>query len=126
MFKLNHISVSLANSIANYVSNEGYPTENRVLILSPKDQDTKVGNLIVPGTTKEGMPREGVVIMTGEITEDYRTYKDLLKPGRICVYGLYAGKEIELELPEDIKVDNYEFTILSLNEVIFVRNNKNI
>ena len=124
MFKLNHISTTQACKIANWVSNYGYPTENRVLILSPKDQETKVGNMIVPGTTKEGMPREGVIIISGEITEDYRTYKNLLQVGRIVTYGLYAGKEIELDIPDDMDLDGYEFTVLSLNEIIFVRTNE--
>ena len=125
MFKPNHISVSLAHKIANFINLDGCPTENRVLILSPKDQETKVGSIIVPGTVKEGVPREGVVIMSGEITEDYRSYKNLLQVGTICVYGLYAGKELEIEMPDDINIDGYEFTVLALNEIIFVRTNKN-
>ena len=132
MFKLNHISVSLACKLANYLSNTGTPTENRVLILSPKDQDTRVGSIIVPGSTKEGVPREGVVIITGPITEDYITYKPLLKnPGKVLTYGLYAGKEVDLwedvkEAGIELSEDKWEFTVLALNEIIYVHDNKNV
>ncbi len=132
MFKLNHISTELACKLANYLSNTGTPTENRVLILSPKDQDTKVGSIIVPGNTKEGMPREGAVIFAGPITEEYNTYKPLLKdPGMIVTYGLYAGKEVDLweEVKEagiELSEDKWEFTVLAFNEIIYVQQNKNI
>lgn len=130
MFKLNHISVTLAHTLANYLSNEGSPTENRVLILSPKNQENKVGSIIVPGSTKEGVPREGVVIFCGVITEEYRTYANLLKTGNIVTYGLYAGKEVDLwESLKGSKIelseDKWEFTVLALNEVIFVSTNHN-
>ena len=132
MFKLNHISVQLAERLKDFLKGECSPTENRVLICSPKDQDTMVGGIIVPGSTKEGMPREGVVIFAGPITEDYNTYKPLLKnPGMILTYGLYAGKEVDLW--EDVKQagielseDKWEFTVLALNEIIYVHENKNV
>lgn len=131
MFKLNHISTELACKLANYLSNVGTPTENRVLILSPKDQDTRVGSIIVPGSNKEDMPREGVVIFTGPITEDYITYKSMVQTGAIVTYGLYAGKEVDLW--QDVKKagielsdDKWEFTVLAFNEIIFIHENKNI
>ena len=130
MFQLNHISQTVAQNLAAVLKQVGTPTENRVLILSPKDQETKIGGIIVPGSTKEGVPREGVVIFPGSITEDYLTYKEIVKTGVIITYGLYAGKEVDLwsNLPEDItlKEENWEFTVLALNEIIFIRNNKNI
>ena len=131
MFKLNHISVTVAQKLAAILTKDGTPTENRVLILSPKDQDSKVGNIIIPGQTKEGIPREGVVIFPGPITEDYITYKGMVQTGVIVTYGLYAGKEVDLWEPlnlTDIELseDKWEFTVLSLNEIIYVRENKNI
>lgn len=131
MFKLNHISVSLACKLANYLSNTGTPTENRVLILSPKDQENKVGGIIIPGQVKEGVPREGVVIFHGAITDEYITYKDIIQTGVVVTYGLYAGKEVDLW--EDVKKsgielseDKWEFTVLALNEIIYVNVNKNV
>ena len=131
MFKLNHISLTVAQKLAEVLKRDGTPTENRVLILSPKDQDTKVGDIIIPGTNKEGVPREGVVIFPGPITEDYNTYKGMVNTGVVVTYGLYAGKEVDLWEPlklTDIELteDKWEFTVLALNEIIYVRENKNV
>lgn len=129
MFQLNHISITVAKKLAEILKQDGTPTENRVLILSPKNQESKVGGIIIPGDTKEGVPREGVVIFTGPITDDYITYRDLLQTGVIITYGLYAGKEVDLWSslnPTDIDLseDKWEFTVLALNEIIYVRTNK--
>ena len=131
MFKLNHISLTVAQKLAEVLKRDGTPTENRVLILSPKDQDTQVGGLIIPGISKEGVPREGVVIFPGPITEDYITYKGMINTGVVITYGLYAGKEVDLWEPlklTDIELteDKWEFTVLALNEIIYVRENKNV
>lgn len=131
MFKLNHISLTVAQKLAEVLKQDGTPTENRVLILSPKDQDTKVGGIIIPGQTKEGVPREGVVIFTGPITEDYNTYKGMVNTGVVVTYGLYAGKEVDLweslKLTDiELTEDKWEFTVLALNEIIYVRENKNV
>lgn len=131
MFKLNHISLTVAQKMAAILKMEGTPTENRVLILSPKDQDTVSGSIIIPGQTKEGVPREGVVIIHGPITDDYTNYIGMVKTGVIVTYGLYAGKELDLwddfngtELAS--MEGKWEFTVLALNEIIYVHENKNI
>lgn len=129
MFKLNHISVTVAQKMATILKRLGTPTENRVLILSPKDQDMKVGEFIIPGQTKEGVPREGVVIYSGPITDDYNNYLGMINTGVIVTYGLYAGKELDLwkdfngtELAS--MEGKWEFTVLALNEIIYVHENK--
>lgn len=130
MFKLNHISITVAQKLAAILKENGTPTENRVLILSPKDQDGKVGNIIIPGQVKEGIPREGVVIFPGPITEDYTSYKGMIQTGVIVTYGLYAGKEVDLwehvnNSDIELSEDKWEFTVLALNEIIYVNvNNK--
>ena len=58
----------------------GLIPENKLLILTPKEQEYNVNGIIIPGTAKEDLPRKGVVIQSGEITEEYRTYKDLVNP----------------------------------------------
>lgn len=131
MFELNHISVTVAQRLAAILKRNGTPTENRVLILSPKDQENKVGNLIIPGQVKEGVPREGVVIFPGPITEDYITYKGMIQTGVVVTYGLYAGKEVDLwdkvsKCDIELSEDKWEFTVLALNEIIYVNENKNI
>lgn len=102
----------------------GTPTENRVLILSPKEANQTKSGLFIPEAVKEGMPRKGVVIKQGEITEEYQTYKDLVKVGRIVTYGLYAGKDIDID-PEKLSpalkelLKNNSVTVLSMNEIVY-------
>ena len=71
----------------------GLLPENKLLILTPKEQEYKVNGIIIPGNT-EDLPRKGVIIQSGEITEEYRTYNDLIKPCLVITYVLYAGKEV--------------------------------
>ena len=108
----------------------GLIPENKLLILTPKEQEYKVNGIIIPGTGKEDIPRKGVVIQSGEITEEYRTYKDLVNPGRVITYGLYAGKEIEFPkeaFPIEVRPDfeQQKFTVLSLTEIAYSENNPN-
>lgn len=108
----------------------GCPTENRVLILSPKEVNQTKSGLIIPEQVKEGVPRKGVIVKLGEITEEYRTYRDLVNIGMIVTYGLYAGKEMEFN--EDILspglqqlLEKNTLTVLSMNEVIYSEPNNN-
>lgn len=108
----------------------GCPTENRVLILSPKEVNQTKSGLIIPEQVKEGVPRKGVVVKLGEITEEYRTYRDLVQIGRIVTYGLYAGKEMEFETEKltpglQQLLEKNTLTVLSMNEVIYSEPNNN-
>ena len=63
--------------------------------------------------------------------EDYNTYKGMVNTGVVVTYGLYAGKEVDLWEPlklTDLELteDKWEFTVLALNEIIYVRENKNV
>ena len=107
----------------------GLLPENKLLILTPKEQEYKVNGIIIPGKT-EDLPRKGVIIQSGEITEEYRTYKDIIKPGRVITYGLYAGKEIEFPkeaFPIELRpeFEQQKFTVLSLTEIAYSENNPN-
>lgn len=107
----------------------GCPTENRVLILSPKEVNQTRSGLIIPEQVKEGVPRKGVIVKLGEITEEYRTYRDLVQIGRIVTYGLYAGKEMEFETEKLSPVlqqllEKNTLTVLSMNEVIYTEPNE--
>lgn len=72
----------------------GCPTENRVLILSPKEVNQTKSGLIIPEQVKEGVPRKGVVVKSGEITEEYKTYRDLVKIGNIVTYGCMQARNL--------------------------------
>ena len=67
----------------------GCPTENRVLILSPKEVNQTKSGLIIPEQVKEGVPRKGVVVKSGEITEEYKT--NGCAPGRNSRRKVSAG-----------------------------------
>lgn len=108
----------------------GCPTENRVLILSPKEVNQTRSGLIIPEQVKEGVPRKGVIVKLGEITEEYRTYRDLVQVGRIVTYGLYAGKELEFETDKltpglQQLLEKNILTVLSMNEIIYSEPNNN-
>jgi co-chaperonin GroES (HSP10) len=108
----------------------GCPTENRVLILSPKEVNQTRSGLIIPEQVKEGVPRKGVIVKLGEITEEYRTYRDLVQIGRIVTYGLYAGKELEFETDKltpglQQLLEKHTLTVLSMNEIIYSEPNNN-
>lgn len=125
---LNYISVDKANKINKVLSNQGVPSENKVLILSPTGE-TKSGSIIIPGTADNSKPKKGVVVQISHITDDENFMKKVLHIGSIVTYGLYAGKELELSpdiFPEDLRhiLDDNNLTILSLNEIAYIENNK--
>lgn len=109
----------------------GYPTENRVLILSPKEVNATMSGIIIPSQVKEGIPRKGVVVKSGIITEDYKTYRELVEIGRVVTYGLYAGKELEFETDKlspalQQLLEKNVLTVLSMNEIVYSEpNNQN-
>lgn len=126
MYQLNLISTMVADLMAKCIP--GVPTENRVLIISPKDVNTTKTGIIIPGQVKEGVPRKGVVVKRGEITDEYKTYKELTNQGMVVTYGLYAGKELEFDpdyYPKELQeiIQNQTFTILSMNEIIYSEKN---
>lgn len=123
---MNYSMTFISSLVAEKFNQElpGCPTENRVLILSPKEVNQTKSGLIIPEQVKEGVPRKGVVVKSGEITEEYKTYRELVVVGRIVTYGLYAGKELEFEtdkLSPALKqlLEKNVLTVLSMNEVVY-------
>ena len=129
----NFISEEQAIMINNILAckHGGSLPENRVLILTPKNDNIKVGGIFLPATTdKKDLPRKGVMVQMGHLTEDNIYYSDLLKVGRVITYGMYAGKE--LDFPEELfsSVDGFNpedhtFTVLSIQEIVYTESNKN-
>lgn len=127
-YSLTFISAMVADQFDKQLP--GCPTENRVLILSPKEVNQTRSGLIIPEQVKEGVPRKGVIVKLGEITEEYRTYRDLVQIGRIVTYGLYAGKELEFETDKltpglQQLLEKHTLTVLSMNEIIYSEPNNN-
>lgn len=126
-YSLTFVSVAVAQKFNEELP--GSPTENRVLILSPKEVNQTKTGLIIPEQVKEGVPRKGVVVKSGIITEEYNTYKDFVGIGRIVTYGLYAGKEMEFETDKlspalQQLLEKNTITVLSMNEVIYTEPNE--
>lgn len=121
MYKLNLISTMVAQKLNEAIP--GIPSMDRILIASPKDVETTSSGIIIPDQVREGVPRKGVVIKQGFISEENNSYKDQTEIGRIITYGLYAGKEIEFDLPEDLKKLDIKFNVISLTEVIYTEPN---
>lgn len=99
---------------------KGYPTENRLLVVTPKEAQTSSGIYIPTASDKDIIPRKGRVIQLGPISEEYKkTYGEQVEVGDFVFYGLYAGKEIEMPYL-GINEDKFTITILSLTEVLYV------
>lgn len=128
----NFISKEQAKEICKSLANNlgGYLPENRVMIVTPNNTDVKVGNILLPDTTdKKDLPRKGVIVQMGCLSEENIYYKDLLSIGRILTYGMYAGKELDFpqELFSTVKnfnLDDHTFTVLSIQEIIYSELNK--
>lgn len=129
MIKLDYISVETAEAIKSALVGRVLPSENRVLVFSPGDEEVTSGGLIIPGNVKEGKPRKGVVIISGKLDENHLNYEELTRTGIIITYGLYAGKEVEFDeelFNKDLNqiVSKGKFTILDTNEIIMAEANK--
>lgn len=129
MIKLDYISVETAEAIKSALVGRVLPSENRVLVFSPGDEEVTSGGLIIPGNVKEGKPRKGVAIISGKLDENHLNYEELTRTGIIITYGLYAGKEVEFDeelFNKDLNqiVSKGKFTILDTNEIIMAEANK--
>lgn len=129
MIKLNYISVKTAEAIKAVLDGKVLPSENRVLVFSPGEEETTVGGIIIPGNVKEGRPRKGVVIISGKLDENHINLEELTRTGLIITYGLYAGKEVEFDeelFSEELNtcISKGKFTVLDTNEIIMAEANK--
>lgn len=126
--KLNFVSYNVACKLNEALSSTGICPENRVVVLSPTDETTTQSGIIIPGTAKEDLPRKGVVVQAGPIDELNKYFKDCTQIGMIITYGLYAGKELELQydLPDGLSdlLKTNRLTVLSVNEIIYSECNK--
>lgn len=129
MIKLNYISVKTAEAIKAALDGKVLPSENRVLVFSPGDEETTVAGIMIPATVKEGRPRKGVVIISGKLDENHLNFEELTRTGLIITYGLYAGKEVEFDeklFSEELNttISRGKFTVLDTNEIIMAEANK--
>jgi chaperonin GroES len=128
MFNVNYISRAVALEFESLFSKIGTPSNNRVLILSPNEETTTASGIIIPDTVKEGKPRKGVVISKGAMDDD-SVSAAIVEVGNIVTYGLYAGKDLEVntsDFPEPLKnlLNKNTLTVLSISEIIYAEFNK--
>lgn len=129
MIKLNYISTKTAEAIRAALDGKVLPSENRVLVFSPGDEEATLGGIIIPGNVKEGRPRKGVVILSGKLDENHLNFYELTRTGLIITYGLYAGKEVEFDeglFSKELNttLSKGKFTVLDTNEIIMAEANK--
>lgn len=120
--ELNLISVEEAKDLNGKLKGLGTPTGSRVLIVSPVvtvDTKTKGGLYIPQEHNKDTVPRKGVVIQVGPITDEQQEEYLGLQVGAVVTYGFYAGKELDV-----VDLPNQVTTILSINEILYIETNK--
>ena len=128
MIKLQQLTTEEAYKVNGILRNLMYLGLNRLLIATPTGEALTTMGIIIPGNSEE-KPKKGVVVLRGEFDEDHRYIDSITKEGVIVTYGLYAGKEVELDpdiFPEDLrkKVLEFKFTVLDSNEVVLSEINK--
>lgn len=99
----------------------GTPTEDRILLAVPKDDARTASGLIIPGKP-EDYPRKGVIVKMGLMEQDRKINKHL-EIGQIVTYGNYAGKDISFD--NGYSLESVKFVVLSIEEVIYIEQNKN-
>ncbi len=91
------------------------PIDERVLIKPLKEEERRIGNIIIPDTAKE-RPQMGEVVAIGDDIEisdrKQKKLSDLIKVGDRVVYARYGGTEF--------KMDNEEFLLVSRNDILAV------
>lgn len=83
------------------------PLDDRVLVEQIKEDEGKVGSIIIPDTAKE-KPRMAKVVAVGTDEE----LKKLIKVGNKIIYSKYSGDEI--------KVDDKEYLIVQRSDVLAI------
>ena len=123
--KLDLISLEIAKRLNEILQGKGCPAENRVLICTPTGEQRSKGGLIIPGQSDD-LPRKGVVIQMGPFDEDHKIYEKLIQVGTVITFGIYAGKEVELDFipPTVLNLEEHQLTVLSATEMIYLETNQ--
>jgi chaperonin GroES len=91
------------------------PVDERILIKPLKEEERKVGGIIIPDTAKE-RPQMGEVMALGDDIEfsdrKQRKLSDIVKAGDRVVYARYGGTEF--------KMDNEEYLLVSRSDILAV------
>lgn len=120
-FTLPLIKAELAEKIKVNLKNRVWLPNNKVLIAITNEDVRRSSGLIIPNqVAKEESLKKGVVVLKGHITEDYTKTEPCT--GNIVTFGEYAGKKVSFETPieldGEISVNNIDFHVLSLHEIV--------
>ncbi|MFZ5433570.1 MAG: co-chaperone GroES [Calditrichota bacterium] len=91
------------------------PIDERILIKPLKEEERRVGGIIIPDTAKE-RPQMGEVVEVGDDVEHtdrkQKKLSEIVKKGDHIVYARYGGTEF--------KMDNEEYLLVSRSDILAV------
>lgn len=87
------------------------PLGERVVIKKLEAEEKTKSGIVLPGSAKEEPQMAEVISIGDDITNDEKK-KDQIKLGDTVIFSKYAGSEI--------KLDNEEFTVLKLEDILAV------
>lgn len=117
----NLLSKESAKEVSKQVMANGTPSEDRIILAVPNSDAKTSTGLIIPGKT-EDIPKKGVIVGFG-MMDMTRPINKHMNIGDIITFGNYAGKEIEFD--NGFSLDSVKFTVLSIEEVIYIESNNN-
>jgi len=92
------------------------PIDERVLIKPTKEEERKIGGIIIPDTASKERPQMGEIVAMGDDVEiadrKQKKLSDLLKVGDKVVFAKYGGTEV--------KLDEEEHLLVSRNDILAV------
>jgi len=92
------------------------PIDERVLIKPTKEEERKIGGIIIPDTASKERPQMGEIVAMGDDVEiadrKQKKMSDMLKVGDKVVFAKYGGTEI--------KLDEEEHLLVSRNDILAV------
>lgn len=87
------------------------PLGDRLVIKKVEAEEKTKSGIVLPGSAKEEPQMAEIVAIGADILNDDKK-KDQVKVGDKVIFAKYAGSEI--------KMDNEEFTVLKLSDVLAV------
>ncbi len=93
---------------------KGRLLNDNVLVKIDEPKEVKVGGIIIPDTAKE-KPQEGTVILVGPGKKNKKgeIIPMNVKVGEIVLFEKYSGREV--------KIDDEKYTIISEDNILFVK-----
>lgn len=93
------------------------PIDERVIVKPDKEEEKRVGSIIIPDTASKERPQMGEVIAVGDDVPGEKGGKvlsEIIKAGDRVVFSKYGGTEI--------KFDEEEYLIISRGDILAVVN----